>query len=399
MSSSEDTTDALPKVAENTSLNETMDKLELGSVSAKGDGGGRNAPQDEETDALPAGASQSEVDANPLAWSTSSTFIQPVTILTSRESPQYVMSGIKKLIILNHRTFMPRLKLNDRRGTDIDVKAIESTFKPLDWDIEVKDDCTVSQIRETILRIQISQEVWTGLAFFILSHGEDNGTVFAKDGLYRVDHDILYPLAADKCPMLAGKPKMIFVQACQGQDTDSGTSVLAGGRMRHTSADSTTTYKIPNYADFVIFQASFWQHYSFRSGDTGSWFIQALCDKINKSGPDDAFFDILLDVSAAVALNKESNVPQKPHLDKKKQVPLLYSTMLRKLYLKERPATPTKAEATPPAVTPPATTPLPATPSSSSTNSGEVGTPSGSTTGSVKGKKERKTSSKDCSVM
>ena len=123
MSSSGDKTDVLPK-AENTSLNETMDKLELGSaVSAKGDDGAGNAPQDEETDALPAGASQSEVDANPLAWAPSSTFIQPVTILTSRESPQYVMAGIKKLIILYHRTFLPRLKLNDRRGTDIDVKV------------------------------------------------------------------------------------------------------------------------------------------------------------------------------------------------------------------------------------------------------------------------------------
>ena len=102
----------------------------------------------------------------------------------------------------------------------------------------------------------------------------------------------------EKCPALAGKRKMIFVQACQGQDTDPGTTVLPlDGRHRHTSQDNNTaTYKIPNYADFVIFQASFWQHYSFRSGDTGSWFIQALCRQIDRSAPEDAFFDILLDV-------------------------------------------------------------------------------------------------------
>ena len=35
-----------------------------------------------------------------------------------------------------------------------------------------------------------------------------------------------------------------------------------------------------------------------------------------------------------MAINKESNVPGKSHLDKKKQVPLLYSTMLRRMYLK-----------------------------------------------------------------
>ena len=105
-------------------------------------------------------------------------------------------------------------------------------------------------------------------------------------------------------------------------------------RRRHTSQDSTSTYKIPNYSDFLIFQASFWDHYSFRSSETGSWFIQALCKKINESKQEDALFDILLHVSHSVAIEKESNVPGKPHLDKKKQVPLLYSTMLRKMYLK-----------------------------------------------------------------
>ena len=32
----------------------------------------------------------------------------------------------------------------------------------------------------------------SALAVFILSHGEDNGTVFANDSMYRVDQDILY---------------------------------------------------------------------------------------------------------------------------------------------------------------------------------------------------------------
>ena len=62
-------------------------------------------------------------------------------------------------------------------------------------------------------------EQLSALAVFILSHGEDNGTIFAQDSMYRVDHDILFQLTADKCQYLAGKPKLIFVQACQGQVT------------------------------------------------------------------------------------------------------------------------------------------------------------------------------------
>ena len=63
-------------------------------------------------------------------------------------------------------------------------------------------------------------------------------------------------------------------------------------------------------------QASFWDHFSFRSSETGSWFIQvgeidlkdlnswlfvqALCDKIDRSHPSDPLFDVLLEVSAQV---------------------------------------------------------------------------------------------------
>ena len=128
---------------------------------------------------------------------------------------------------------------------------------------------------------------------------------------------------------------MFCVEACQGQATDPGSSVRAEERRRrHTSTDSTPAYKIPNYSDFLIFQASFWDHYSFRSTETGSWFIQALCSSIDSSSSEDSLLDVLLSVSRSVAINKESNVPGKSHLDKKKQVPLLYSTMLRKMYLK-----------------------------------------------------------------
>ena len=71
-------------------------------------------------------------------------------------------------------------------------------------------------IRKVILeKVQLSETEISALAIFILSHGEDNGTIFAADYPFRVDHDILFPLAADKCPGLAGKPKLIFVQVCE----------------------------------------------------------------------------------------------------------------------------------------------------------------------------------------
>lgn len=260
---------------------------------------------------------------------------EPRPVLTDRDSPYYDIQGPKRVIIFNHKKFQSRFQLNERKGTELDVNAIKGTFKALNWSIDVYNDPKITDIRSVFTSLQVSGETenLSALAVFILSHGEDNGTVFAQDAMYRVDHDILFQLTADKCPYLAGKPKLIFVQACQGQNTDPGVNL----RRRHTSQDSTATYKIPNFADFLIFQAAFWNHYSFRSSDTGSWFIQALCRKIMESDEHESLMDTLLAVSRTVSVEKESNVPTKPHLHQKKQTPLLYSTLLRRLYLKEPP--------------------------------------------------------------
>jgi len=290
-------------------------------------------PANDVPDARPS-ADPSEVDAKPIGWSRESPPPPALSVPTSRNSVSYNLSGLKRVLIFNQKNFASRLKLNARNGTEVDVRSIEGTFKSLDWEVTTYTDSTVAQIRDIILKeVQLSEQEVSALAIFILSHGEDNGTIFAADYPFRVDHDVLGQLTADKCPRLVGRPKLLFVQACQGQATDQGVNVT-DRRRRHTSQDNTATYKIPNYADFLIFQASFWDHFSFRSSETGSWFIQALCDKIDRSHPSDPLFDVLLEVSAQVALNKESNVPGRPNLDKKKQVPLLYSTMLRKLYLK-----------------------------------------------------------------
>ena len=46
--------------------------------------------------------------------------------------------------------------------------------------------------------------------------------------MYNLDKEIIGELLPTKCPSLVGKPKMIFVQACQGQDTDAGVRVRSG---------------------------------------------------------------------------------------------------------------------------------------------------------------------------
>ena len=63
---------------------------------------------------------------------------------------------------------------------------------------------------------------------FILTHGEEKGTLHAYDKKFNLNKDIIEKLLPTNCKHLAGKPKLVFVQACQGEETDSGSSVVYG---------------------------------------------------------------------------------------------------------------------------------------------------------------------------
>jgi len=108
------------------------------------------------------------------------------------------------------------------------------------------------------------------LAVLVLSHGSD-GVIYAYDQAYPTQK-LWEPLTADKAPSLAGKPKMFFIQACQGDRMDRGVKLLKAT----TATDSFASYKVPSHSDFVIAHSTVAGYYSWRNTLAGSWFIQSL---------------------------------------------------------------------------------------------------------------------------
>lgn len=86
------------------------------------------------------------------------------------------------------------------------------------------------------------------LLISILSHGE-LGYIYAKDTHYKLENIWGY-FTAPRCPSLAGKPKLFFIQACQGDRLDGGITL---SRTETDSSDNQSmAYKIPIHADFLI---------------------------------------------------------------------------------------------------------------------------------------------------
>lgn len=81
----------------------------------------------------------------------------------------------------------------------------------------------------------------------VLSHGE-LGLLYAHDTSYKPDSIWAY-FTSDKCPTLAGKPKLFFIQACQGDKLDAGITLK---ERTETDGQPTSTFRIPSQADFLI---------------------------------------------------------------------------------------------------------------------------------------------------
>lgn len=82
----------------------------------------------------------------------------------------------------------------------------------------------------------------------ILSHGE-LGYIYAKDTHYKLE-SIWSNFTAPRCPSLAGKPKLFFIQACQGDRLDGG--IILNRTETDSSDNQAMAYKIPIHADFLI---------------------------------------------------------------------------------------------------------------------------------------------------
>lgn len=160
----------------------------------------------------------------------------------------------------------------------------------------------------------------------VLSHGE-MGIIYAKDTPYKPDH-LWSMFAGNRCPTLAGKPKLFFLQACQGDKLDCGVNLTASGRTE-TDGEIHNSYKIPNQADFLIVYSTVKGFYSWRNTTKGSWFIQALCDELRRRAHDHDLLTILTFVSQRVALDFESNVPDSSAMHRQKQIPCVMSMLTR----------------------------------------------------------------------
>ncbi|XP_069796191.1 caspase-3-like [Narcine bancroftii] len=232
-------------------------------------------------------------------------------------------------VIFNNKNFKPHTGMHIRNGTDQDVGNLKMTFKNLGFKITIYNDLTCGQMLEK-LNI-VAKDDYSQMAAFVcifLSHGEE-GFLYGTDGCKEIK-EFTSIFRGDQCKSLVGKPKLFFIQACQGNEFDAGV-MIDSIETDSVEERSTSLQKIPVEADFLYAYSTAPGYYSWRNTSNGSWFIQSLCHVLDKYGKKLELMQLLTRVNHKVALEFESDASE-VQFCAKKQIPCIISMLTKEFY-------------------------------------------------------------------
>nr|XP_039252691.1 caspase-3-like [Styela clava]XP_039252692.1 caspase-3-like [Styela clava] len=229
-------------------------------------------------------------------------------------------------LVFSHEVFDPDLALSKREGTVTDEKGLEEVFGEIGFEVIIKRNLKKKEIEKNIDEyVKYDHSRNGSFACAVLSHGKEEGIVYAYDYAYNVKS--LYEPFRD-CTSLIGKPKLFFVQACRG------TKLQDGNRKDATDAGPDGGMTIPREADFLIAYSTIEGYYSWRNPMIGSWFIQSLIKCVKHYSHKWDLMKILTRVNKEVCC-KESN-PDLYEMKGKKQCPSIVCQLTAQLYFKAK---------------------------------------------------------------
>nr|XP_019529650.2 caspase-like [Aedes albopictus] len=167
-------------------------------------------------------------------------------------------------VVIFHHLFKDTNKF--RWGSDHDLELIKNFFKKYNAKIDaICEDFTVAKVEEMMDKVRKKNlGSHSCLIIVIMSHGGFNDKIETVDGFYRLDNAIVEPTLNNST--LKDKPKLFFVQACKGD----------------AEMESDLTPIATNKFNILKCFSSYEGTRSYRKAKSGSFFIQALFDLIEK---------------------------------------------------------------------------------------------------------------------
>uniref|UniRef100_A0A1B6KQU7 Caspase family p20 domain-containing protein n=1 Tax=Graphocephala atropunctata TaxID=36148 RepID=A0A1B6KQU7_9HEMI len=236
--------------------------------------------------------------------------------------------------IFNQEHFL-QSGVHDRKGSQQDCHSLVRSFSRLGFDVETFLDLELAEIEHTLETL--SQRDHSDCDCFVLafmSHGLE-GKLRSKDDVF--DVNLLWErFTAENCPTLANKPKIFFIQACQGHGRQKAVLVPGAAFQPQDSVQDPVklvpSYLLPDRADFLVALSTIPGFVSWRSPEKGSWYIQTLCRHLDSHGFHKDILTLLTDVGRSVSLDFTYYEDSAPRVSScRKQLPSVISLLIRSL--------------------------------------------------------------------
>ncbi|XP_064468132.1 caspase-7-like isoform X4 [Ornithodoros turicata] len=227
----------------------------------------------------------------------------------------------RKCVIFNFWKFAGG---DERKGTEKDKERIRKVFgEKLGFDVDVHENLEKEAMLETLKKLAGEDHSRSCcLCLFVLSHGRDD-IICCSDNQQIQLSDVYGQFDPTNCKGLTNKPKLFFIQACRGGEKDTG--VQYDGTVDSDAWSFTRT--VPRYADFFVFYATCPGVLSYRHPLEGSYFIQTLCEILERNHHVTDFMTMMTHVCHYVA---EQDIPVSS-AEVHKQMPNINSTLRKSL--------------------------------------------------------------------
>ncbi|PAA75581.1 hypothetical protein BOX15_Mlig018347g1 [Macrostomum lignano] len=209
-------------------------------------------------------------------------------------------------LIININTYSTGSGEEERKGSERDVDRVRKLFRKLSFTIKEVQNPTTAEIDDFLNGTKKSKELAKHGSFvcFLMAHGrkdpQGRDCIIDGHGVQSPVLELAAKFKASVCPDLAGKPKIFFVQACRGSGTDEVTHRgLAVDQLPPEFAQNPALY--PPESDFLFCFPTTEGQVSYRDPQTGSVFVQTLCDYIEQFYTEKHLEDIMILVKRHMA--------------------------------------------------------------------------------------------------
>jgi len=136
-------------------------------------------------------------------------------------------------IIINNKNIFGKKR---RDGAEQDAKALQGLFEYLGFTVQLYNDLIAAQMEYVLKQVASSNhKAYNCLLVAILTHGEKMEKVYGIDKTVSLTH-LINLFDGSNCTTLIGKPKIFFVQACRGDEKDTGVDAVDGPSIDETDS-------------------------------------------------------------------------------------------------------------------------------------------------------------------